>query len=457
MWKKKGLWIILAAVIVLGTGAYVLINQKQPVQAQTTGQATQSSRAFIGSLTISASGTGTIVASEEAAVGFYEAGVIGELPVSVGDEVKVGDVLARQSNTDDLKLAVTNAELQLALAESVLQDVYDSYGTDRAAAELAVVNAQMALEDAKEARLQLDYARCDADIVQDYYGRVVRAQESYDKAVARKATAAEIHEAEDVLYAAQANYNYCVEPRSETEIAEADAGVSVAEADLATAQAQYEKLKNGVDADEIAQAEADIATAKYNLSLAEKALEGATVVAPIEGTIMAINGSVGDTVEGAFIVIDKVTPTKLTISLDETDLNSIGEGYEVEVVFNAYEDRVFNGHVTLVNPALTSMGNSGVVTAEVVLDEDPAVKMPTLPIGLSASVEVIGSRAENVVLVPVEALVEQQDGSYAVNVLENNQPTLREVEVGIMDYTYAEILSGLEAGEMVSTANTEAN
>ena len=35
---------------------------------------------------------------------------------------------------------------------------------------------------------------------------------------------------------------------------------------------------------------------------------------------------------------------------------------------------------------------SGVVTAEVVLDEDPAVEMPTLPIGLSASVEVIGSR-----------------------------------------------------------------
>lgn len=457
MLKKKGFWIILAAMILLGAGAYVLISQNQPVQARTSGPSAQTSMAFIGSLTISASGTGTVVASEMASVGFYQSGVIGELLVSVGDEVQAGDVLARQSSTEDLELAVNNAELQLNLAESTLQDVYDSYGTDLAAAQLAVVTAQIALEDAETARLQLDYGRCDADIVEDYYGKYVRAKERYDKAVANKSAASVIHEAEDVLYAAWANYDYCTAPRSETEIGQADANVAVAQADLTAAQATYEKLKAGVDADEIAQAEADIATARYNLSVAKKALAGATVTAPIAGTIMSISGSVGDTVEGAFITINRMTPTILTISLDETDLNSIGKGYEVEVVFDAYEGRTFIGHVTLVNPGLTSQGNSGVVSAQVVLDEDPSVTMPTIPIGLSASVEVIGSRAENSVLVPVEALVEQEDGSYAVYVLDNGQPVLREVEVGIMDYTYAEILSGLNAGEMVSTANVKAN
>jgi len=204
----------------------------------------------------------------------------------------------------------------------------------------------------------------------------------------------------------------------------------------------------------VAQAEANIATAKYNLSVAQKALEGATVIAPISGTIMSINANVGDSAEGSFITIDQMKPTKLTVSLDETDLNSIGVGYEVEVVFNAYEDLTFIGHVTLVNPGLTTMGNSGIVTADVVLDDETNPDV-TIPIGLSASVEIIGNRAQDSILIPVEALIEQSDGTYAVNVIENGQTTLRQVEVDIMDYTYAAISSGLRAGEVVSTSNVE--
>jgi HlyD family secretion protein len=102
------------------------------------------------------------------------------------------------------------------------------------------------------------------------------------------------------------------------------------------------------------------------------------------------------------------------------------------------------------------MGNSGVVTAEVVLDDASNDTSLTIPIGLSASVEVIGSRATDSVLIPVEALIDLGDGKYAVNVVENGAKTQRDVEVGIMDYTYAEITSGLEAGEAVSTSNSAA-
>jgi len=66
-------------------------------------------------------------------------------------------------------------------------------------------------------------------------------------------------------------------------------------------------------------------------------------------------------------------------------------------------------------------------------------------------VEVIGGRAENAVLVPVEALREIDTGEYAVFVMENGEPVLRNVTVGLMDYTSAEITSGLEAGEEVTT------
>jgi multidrug efflux pump subunit AcrA (membrane-fusion protein) len=66
-------------------------------------------------------------------------------------------------------------------------------------------------------------------------------------------------------------------------------------------------------------------------------------------------------------------------------------------------------------------------------------------------VEVIGGRAENAVLVPVEALHEYSDGKYALFVMEKGKPRLRVVEVGLQDLTKAEIVSGLNAGDVVTT------
>jgi multidrug efflux pump subunit AcrA (membrane-fusion protein) len=89
------------------------------------------------------------------------------------------------------------------------------------------------------------------------------------------------------------------------------------------------------------------------------------------------------------------------------------------------------------------------------LDEGSFAKPQTLAIGLNASVEIIGSRAENVLLAPVEALREISAGSYGVFVLQDGQPTFKMVEVGLMDYTYAEIISGLSEGDMVTTGVVE--
>jgi multidrug efflux pump subunit AcrA (membrane-fusion protein) len=59
------------------------------------------------------------------------------------------------------------------------------------------------------------------------------------------------------------------------------------------------------------------------------------------------------------------------------------------------------------------------------------------------------------VLVPVEALREIGDGKYTLFVMQNGTPKLRTVDVGLQDITYAEIKSGLEAGEIVTTGIVE--
>ena len=55
----------------------------------------------------------------------------------------------------------------------------------------------------------------------------------------------------------------------------------------------------------------------------------------------------------------------------------------------------------------------------------------------------------------MEALRELSPDEYAVFVMENGEPVLRFVEVGIMDFSYAEIISGLEQGETVTTGIVE--
>ncbi len=78
--------------------------------------------------------------------------------------------------------------------------------------------------------------------------------------------------------------------------------------------------------------------------------------------------------------------------------------------------------------------------------------------GMAATVEVIGGNATDALLVPIDALRDLGDGEYAVFVIgDDGEPKLQMVEVGLMDYTYAEILSGLDLGDEVTTGIVEAN
>jgi hypothetical protein len=67
---------------------------------------------------------------------------------------------------------------------------------------------------------------------------------------------------------------------------------------------------------------------------------------------------------------------------------------------------------------------------------------------------VIGGRATNAVLIPIEALHKAGD-LYAVFVMTNSELKLRIVKIGIQNSLYAEVISGLQAGDVVSTGITE--
>jgi len=138
-----------------------------------------------------------------------------------------------------------------------------------------------------------------------------------------------------------------------------------------------------------------------------------------------------------------------------TDLDKLVIGYEAEIIFDAFDDELFKGTVISITPELVKNGNVSYVHGLVELDTSSFGKPFNLPLGLNASVDIIGGRSENTLLIPIEALRPLGDGSFAVFVIENGEPKLRMVEVGLTDFTTAEILSGLKVGEEVTTGIVE--
>jgi len=283
-----------------------------------------------------------------------------------------------------------------------------------------------------------------------------QAQSAYD-AVSWRADAALSSQALELWSAtadydrAKANYDLAVAPASEE-------GIAAARANVAQAQSNLDTLRSGGTTEEVETAQLNVEQARLNLESAQRALDETTLTAPVSGTVTAVAASARETVgTTAMVTLAEVSEPLVEFYLDETDLELIAVGYEVEVTFDALPDTVFSGHVLSVDPVLVEVSGAPAIRAVAKLepDEEQSSLLATLLMGVNASVEVIAGSAENALLVPTEALREIAPGEYAVFVMVDGELQMRQVEVGLMDYTYAEIISGLEQGDQVSTGTVQ--
>jgi RND family efflux transporter MFP subunit len=232
--------------------------------------------------------------------------------------------------------------------------------------------------------------------------------------------------------------------------------IALAEANLNAAQVEWDMLIDGPDPEEISLAEAELENARAKLDLALEAQAVIDLVAPMDGTVLAVDANVGEYVgTSPIITLADLDQTMLEVYLDETDLDKVAVGFSAEVVFDAFPNELFTGQIVQVDPSLVEISGVQVVRSLVSLSVDTFGEPEPLPVGLTASVDVIGGRAESAILIPVEALHELGPDEYGVFVMEYGEPKLRIVEVGLVDFTSAEILSGLEAGEIVTTGIVE--
>jgi multidrug efflux pump subunit AcrA (membrane-fusion protein) len=463
---KRSVRIGLAVVLpgsVLAAAYFIL---QQPTE-QPADEGFQTAVVRRGNLTVFASGSGTLVAGQQVELGFGTNGPVAELYVQVADRVIEGDLLALQGDLEQLQAAVASDELALLQAQQELDALYEGADLATAEAQLTLANAQDAQADAQRKwQYQQEGYRGSTITIEAAEAELVLAKAQLDRAERtanshadrpnddpKRAQAYKDYAAAQTRHnQALASFNWYTGHPTETQQAQLDAEVALAEAELARAELAHEKLKDGPDPDEVVMAELRVANAQAALAVSQRNLDEAEIRAPFSGTVMAVYADVGESVSSPFITLANLNQSELEIFLDETDADKIDLGYEVEVIFDAIPDSIFFGQVVQVNPSLTVSGGVSTVQGRVRLEHEIA---EGLLIGMNAAVDIIAGRAENVALVPVEALRELEPGEFAVFVVEDGQPKLRPVEVGLMDFSFAEVISGVNAGEVVTTGIVE--
>ncbi|NOY97955.1 MAG: HlyD family efflux transporter periplasmic adaptor subunit [Chloroflexi bacterium] len=393
----------------------------------------------------------------------------------MGDVVEAGQLLAQlDDTTEQIKYAqakrnlleltspasVAEAEQAVALAQQGLGDARDhlAYLISPAvlASEEKVAEAEQALLDAQ--------AEAEANPSDDAQKKVAEAEAALASAQRTLAGNQAYYETnyipdnftvKETDRQTKTTTKYVSAP-SEIDIAEARAAYALAEAKLSEAQYYLAALTGGdVPEDATGSGLTKLEQAQLDLQAAQDNLDAKRLYAPISGTVITINAGVGDTVgTSPIITVSDLSEPYLEIFLDETDWDKIAPDYDVEVIFDALPEKVFTGTVTQVDPALYTEQGASLVRGLVRLDGQSIV-VGSLPVGSNAAVDVIGGRAEKVILVPIEALHETSPGNYTVFVLEDGEPKLRIVEVGLKDLFYAEIKSGLKVGELVTTGIVE--
>jgi HlyD family secretion protein len=201
-----------------------------------------------------------------------------------------------------------------------------------------------------------------------------------------------------------------------------------------------------------ASAQARVEEAVARLATAEATLAKTVMRAPFAGVVLDVTTEVGEWISpsppGVFIppVIDLIDPDTLYLSapIDEADAARIEVDLPVRITLDAFRDQSFAGTLTYVSSFVeTRQEQNRTLEVEAVF-EDPSLPANLLP-GLSADLEVILEARTNVLRIPSYALLE---GNRALVVRDGRLVEIP-LTVGLHNWSYTQIASGLSAGEPV--------
>ena len=288
-----------------------------------------------------------------AEIAFSAGGVVNEVLVKEGEQVKKGEPLIRIGDESDTNYAA--AQLELVTAEQALNDLQNTAGADLA-------QTIIDLKDARE-----EYEKAD-----NYLHYLNTAQK-----VPQTNT-------ELVLVTTWKGYQYSYKtknfkgPAPQDWIIEAENDLALKKAKMDELQHAYERMKDGADSDQLALLEARLDAARARVA-------AFSVIAPFDGVVADLNAKLGGSInpgETAATVADFSSWVVKTTDVTEIDVVNLAEGQPVTVNFDAFPDVKLKGTVLSIGQTYTQ--NQGDIVYEVTLllaDTHPGMRW-----GMTASV-----------------------------------------------------------------------
>ena len=226
----------------------------------------------------------------------------------------------------------------------------------------------------------------------------------------------------------------------------AERAVSEEAADQAAGRA--ESMAAACDA---ARVNAEVSDARIDVVKAQ--LEKTQLRAPFAGIIAEINGELGEFVTPSPVgvptppTVDLIDSSCLYISapIDEIDAPLIRPGMTAWINLDAFSDRSFPGHVRRIAPYVLDQEKQA-RTVEIEAEFDDPENGRLLP-GYSADVEVILDSREDVLRIP-SAVIHEGNRVFIYDPA-TGMIREREIDIGISNWEFTEVVSGLNAGDQV--------
>lgn len=192
----------------------------------------------------------------------------------------------------------------------------------------------------------------------------------------------------------------------------------------------------------------NVQRAQLALTRIQATMDDARIIAPISGEVRFVQSMVPDrqvavsAYEPVFQIVDLST-IQVELNLTRAQLEPLREGMDVTVILPGQNEDLHRGVITTL-PRPFGAGDGPLVLVALP-QQDAGLRFFE---GSTVDVQIELARKEDALLLPVEALY-GFNGQYFVRVLDGTAQRAVDVEVGIMNEQFAEILTGIEAGTVV--------
>lgn len=390
------------------------------------------------------------------------------LAVLQSRDVTTAQLAQLQSQVSQAKIALDTAKLNSKEAAQIpttsndrLAILQEQVDQAQATLDLAQLNLKNASSDSKAAQSDIDLQRMQ---VQSSQVSLSNAEANYQVAVAGAAqkklqiasAQEQVNQAQSALTIAQNNLASTQKTNDarpndletlNAQVKQADASVALAEANL-SAFADTEQRT----ALQLQSAQEQVNQASLALNAQKLLLDNYVITAPWDGTVLAVNVSVGDmaTPQSVLVKMAQTSAWNVEAYVDEVDILNIKLDQEASVSIDPYPGKVFAGTVAYLGRTLVRTPEGlNAYALKIQLTTPPA----TLVDGMSGDATVILSTAKGVLAVPVESLLIEGGKRYVTLVTTGaggkTARTKTEVTTGLEGDEYVEVTSGLKAGDTI--------